>query len=59
MAKIVENVNLMVTNKTVSLPAWMWEIIDRKGKRSGFIREELMKLDEFKQGEKNEKAQNR
>ena len=51
MANIQENEDLRVYARTVSLPRWMWEIIEAEGKRSKFIKERLMEFEEIAEGE--------
>lgn len=36
-----------VEARSVSLPVWMWDIIDRKGKRSEFFRNLLKRDPQF------------
>lgn len=53
MAKISRN---PVVAKTVTLPEWMWSIIDSHGKRSGFLREILSADPRFQKEEGKEEC---
>ena len=52
----LKNKNEVAQTKTISLPSWMWDLLEADGSRSKSIREILMKDEEIKKGVPNAKS---